>query len=616
MASTTEQREHFQDLIRRAEALGAADPAAYRRRLALLAVLGYAVLFGVLFLLLALLVGSVWGALASTALLILLIKKKLIILLGYLVYAIGRALWVRFDPPEGRELDLRQYPALAAVLADLSRQLATPTLHSVMLTDEFNASVVQTPRLGVFGWPRNTLMLGLPLLLAMSPDQARALLGHELGHLSGNHGRFGAWIYRVRQTWDRVMQAFDRSGDWGSRLMARFFDWYAPHFGAYSFALARAEEYQADALSARVTSAADAAACLVASHVGAGHLAEAYWRPFLARADLVERPEAGPYGGMARFLADSAGERFAGLQPALAVETGYTDTHPSLADRLRALGVPAPEAGPARPSAAEVWFGDRCDALLAEFDRTWLERNAGPWEARYRETAEMRARLAELEARPEETLSADEAWQRAAWSERLGLDALAHYQAYAGRYPDDLDAEFSVGRLLLARDDAAGLAHLERAAARFDLALPVCEVAYDYCRRVGDRDGADAWLRRGEAQFDREARGRAERAGVMAKDTFAGAVLAEAELAALARELAAVDGVKQAWICRKVVEVDPDSPVHVIVVQRRGWFTREAKLLARLGERVSCPGLAFFMIKGGSAGRVAKRAIGAGRPLL
>lgn len=616
MASTTEQREKFQDLIRRAEALGAADPAAYRRRIALLAVLGYLVLFGVLFLLLALIVGSLWAALASTAILILLVKNKLIFVLGYLVYAIARALWVRIEPPDGYALDPRRFPALAAVLADLRRQLDTPAIHRVLLTEDFNAAVYQTPRLGVFGWPRNTLALGLPLLLAMSPEQAKAVLAHELGHLSGNHGRFAAWVYRVRQTWQRVMQAFDRSSNWGGRLMARFFDWYAPHFNAYSFALARANEYEADALSARLTSPRDAAAALVASHLGVDRLAQGHWQPFLKRAEQVARPDGDPYRGLARFLDSPADAADTGLDRALAVATGYTDTHPALADRLRALGTEAPAPGPVSPSAARAWLGDGYDAVLADFDRAWLQRNADSWAAHHREVTEMRARLAELEAKPADTLERDELWQRAAWSERLGLDALAHYQAYAEAYPDDADAQFVIGRLLLERDDAAGLAHLERAATRFNLVLAVCEAAYGYFRRQGDRDAADAWLRRGEAQLDLQAAAQRERAAVTVKDSLADAALTDAERARLGEDLVRLGGVKQAWICRKVVKIDPDNPVYVIALQPRGWFARQDKLIGRLAQELPCPGLTYFVAKGGRAGKLAKRVIKAGRPLL
>ncbi len=617
--NTTQQREHFQALIRRAEALGEADPAAYRQRIMLLALLGYAVLFGVLFLLLALIAGSVWAALASSALLLLLLKKKLIFVLGYLVYAIARALWVRIEPPQGYELPLERHPELAAVLDELGQQLATPQIHRVVVTEDFNAGISQTPRLGVFGWHRNTLVLGLQLLLALSPEQAKAVLAHELGHLSGNHSRFAAWIYRVRQTWFRVMQAFDQAENWGSRGLARFFDWYAPHFNAYSFTLARANEYEADALSARLTSRETAAAALVTSHVGADFLGRAYWQPFLARADVEAQPAGDPFQGMARFLRQQpADERplLAELGKALGVETGYADTHPALKDRLDALDIAPNPPQPLARSAAQSWLGKRYDAVLADFDQAWLQRNGEAWEERFRNAEEIRTKLAALNAKPADQLSQEECWLRAAWSEQQGVDALPLYRAYAAAYPDDPDADLVIGRLLLDADDAAGLDHIERAVQRFNLALAACNAAYAYCLRNGDKAEAETWLRRGEAHIDLETAARQERATVTAKDALIDSGLDTEQLGQLARQLENLGGVKHAWICRKAVKILPEEGVYVLAFKASGWFPRESKRMANLVANFAGPGPTFIVMQGGKAGKLAKRVIKSGQQLM
>ena len=86
--TTTQRRLRFERLVREAEASIAANPRAYRRRIVLLALLGYGVLFGAVALLIALVGGALWGALASTAFLILLLKKKLIIPLLVVVWVI------------------------------------------------------------------------------------------------------------------------------------------------------------------------------------------------------------------------------------------------------------------------------------------------------------------------------------------------------------------------------------------------------------------------------------------------------------------------------------------------------------------------------------------------
>lgn len=172
----------------------------------------------------------------------------------------------------------------------------------------------QVPRLGIFGWQQNYLIIGLPLMRSLTTEQFRAVLAHEFGHLSGNHGRFAGWIYRLRQTWVQLLVSLAHSGHRGVYVFLWFFQWYAPYFAAYSFALARLDEYQADKASADV--------------VGRKVAAEALLSTF-ATAAL-------PANSSLQSLPPEQTKTF--LQWALSRESRYDDTHPSLAERLAALG--------------------------------------------------------------------------------------------------------------------------------------------------------------------------------------------------------------------------------------------------------------------------------------
>ena len=204
--TTTERRERFEAIAERAQAALAKDPRGYRWRLAMLALLGFSVIFGTLLALVVILGGSIWGAIASTAFLILLIKKKLIVFVAIFSWVLIKALWVRFHPPEGVRVSTDEAPRLHREVEAIREQLDVPSIHEIVLTQDFNAAMAQTPRLGMFGWPRNSLILGVPLLMSFGPDEARAVIAHELGHLSRNHNRFNGWIYRVRMTWYRILE--------------------------------------------------------------------------------------------------------------------------------------------------------------------------------------------------------------------------------------------------------------------------------------------------------------------------------------------------------------------------------------------------------------------------
>ena len=122
----------------------------------------------------------------------------------------------------------------------------------VLLTGDLNAAVVQVPRLGVFGWYKTYLLLGLPLMDAMEPDEFKAVVAHEFAHLSNQDSRLGSWLYRLRSSWERVMDSLSEQG--APRPLLAFINWFWPRFNASAFVLSRSQEYQADAFAALVTS--------------------------------------------------------------------------------------------------------------------------------------------------------------------------------------------------------------------------------------------------------------------------------------------------------------------------------------------------------------------------
>ncbi|HEX2494458.1 MAG TPA: M48 family metallopeptidase [Steroidobacter sp.] len=216
-----------------------------------------------------------------------------------------------------------------------------PRAHKVLITNDFNAAVVQHARLGVFGWPRNHLILGLPMMHALTLQEFRAIVAHEFGHLSGAHGKFGAWIYRLRAGWARLASSLERE-QWGKfykSLFVRFFNWYAPAFAAYSFVQARRQEYEADRVAASVAGADTAAAALVRFEVQAQFLQGHYWRGIFREADSIASPQAQPFTSMrTAFMANKMDASAAStLEAALRRQTDCRGTHPSLRDRLQAL---------------------------------------------------------------------------------------------------------------------------------------------------------------------------------------------------------------------------------------------------------------------------------------
>lgn len=136
---------------------------------------------------------------------------KIIIPVAIFLYIIIRSLWVSIEKPQGIEISKHDAPQLFLIIDDLSQKLNSPNFHYVLITEDFNAAVVQRAKLGIFGWYENYLIIGLPMLQSLTVEQLTSVLAHEFGHLSKNHARTANWIYRQRIHWVQLYMLIEQN---------------------------------------------------------------------------------------------------------------------------------------------------------------------------------------------------------------------------------------------------------------------------------------------------------------------------------------------------------------------------------------------------------------------
>ena len=362
----TVSQHTFVALITRLEREARQNPAGYRLRIVLLAACGYAFIFLMVALALGLLGGIGYGVVwlvrnfHNLRVGLSAIKLGLPVGLGLLAFVgiVLRSLWVTFPEPRGLSLERGQAVPLYREIDRLREALKVPAFHRVLLVPDFNAAVVQVPRLGVLGWHRNYLLIGLPLLLTLSTDQFRAVLAHEMGHISGAHGKFGGWVYRVNRTWMQMLDGFAAEDHGGGAIFEAFFERYAPFFWAYTHSLRRAHEYEADRAAALA--------------VGPQHVADA-----LITSEMADLAMASRQNGGAAAVPDER-QQVRWLNDALSVPDDCLNDHPSLAARLRALNQPARLPEPHDQSAADEMLGRNLIALAESVGFVVERRDAPP----------------------------------------------------------------------------------------------------------------------------------------------------------------------------------------------------------------------------------------------
>lgn len=609
--------EAYRALVERLEREAREAPAWYRTRLALLASLGFVVLGGAVVLAFGLSVGLVLVLFAISPILLLKLVK-----LVWIPVAIGwmilRALWVRIPRPEGHLLADGEAPLLRAEVERLRGETGAPALAGIVIDADLNAAAASVPRaLGLLGH-RHYLVLGLPLMRMLDPAQFASVVAHEFGHFGGGHGRFTGWIYRVRASWYRLLEALSGQHSWIGTVFVKFFDWYAPYFNAYSFVLARANEYQADAAAARAVGAQVAGDALIRSDLGATRLERAFWPDVNAACRREPSPPAKLYSDMAMVLREGGPDDQAHLDAAMARGGGLHDSHPSLAQRLSALGAAAVLVSPPDVTAADALLGDFAGTLEQRFSDTWRDDVADAWEANHRQHADDVARLAVLEAQPARVGDEAVEFARLCESLRPEQDALARYLEVLADQPENAFARFRAGALLLEREDASGAGHLWEAI-RFDpegapTVLPYLHHHYDARDdHAGLARVESAWqeFRKAQSGADRA------RATLSSGDTYLPHGLDADTVAAVGALLAREGGISAAWLARKRLPEGAGSVPHfVLLVKWRGIVLSEEGKLQRIADGLALPGSVMVISPASDRGAARKLRKAAGAPLF
>lgn len=618
-------RSRFAQMVARLEAQSAQSPRLYQVKVALLALLGFgliAVLLSFAGLGLLVIAGLALAMLASggSALLLLLKLGKGLLLLAlplwFLVKSALAALFVRLPAPQGRRVTRQEAPALFEALDRTRKTMRGPRFHHVLLVDEMNAAVVQRPLFGLVGFPRNYLILGLPLLEAMAPDEALAVVAHEYGHLAGSHGRFGAFIYRLRNTWGTIQAIAERWSGWPGRLLRRPVNWYAPYFNAYTFVLARANEYQADAASADLVGREAAIAALKRVNVGGGSYSkflqttyEGTRSSFAPPQDLADR------WALLASRPEAADVAQAFLAEALQRDADLGDTHPSLRQRLQALGLDADQMDRlppplARGSAARAWLGAALPGIRQEFQRQWAEQVSDGWREQYEQWEQRRQRLAELQSRTD--LTPDETLQRLHLGVQLHPDDdhRAAVEAFNADHPDHAGGLYLEGVLRLQHGDEAGLPLIERTMALDpDAILPGCEQAWRFLSARQDPRAED-YARRWRERRDWEDL-RSHQLQTLDPRGEVRATSLDPDLRAdlVQRVRHASRDVARAWIARRVLPADPSVETFVLVVRLTWWARWRGRQNAVVDALANAewPMHLFFFTDQGTFAKLAKR---------
>ncbi|HSH59187.1 MAG TPA: M48 family metalloprotease [Acidimicrobiales bacterium] len=259
---------------------------------------------------------------------------QLVVLTAFVTWAVLRGVFFlsRHDDADlpGFAVDEATQPELVRLVAAVAAEMATSPPARVLLVPEVNASVTQTGGMLGLRAGQRVMTIGMGLLDAVSVDQLRAVVAHELGHYAGGDTRLGPLVYRAGAS---IYRTVGHLGE-GS-VLGRLFAAYGRRYLVLSQRVRRHQELSADAAAVRLAGRDSLVSGLrrIATTAAAfDHLVGTYLAPLWRRGCEAENA----FEGYRALLADPARH-----QELLVVEevlrarpTDPYDSHPSLAERI------------------------------------------------------------------------------------------------------------------------------------------------------------------------------------------------------------------------------------------------------------------------------------------
>lgn len=242
----------------------------------------------------------------------------------------------------GISLSRADAPALWAAIDNTAGKLGSLVPDHAVIGLEPNFYVTEANVTCLSGSLRGrTLYCSLPLARIMSRDEFISVIGHELGHFKGEDTKFSAKFYPIYRGTTDSLNALRHYGGEGAAGLALLpaigiFGYFLDSFSTAESRISRERELAADREGASVATSSAIAAALVKLHAFSG-----VWNDLqLAAVDALK--EGHYFPNMSKLFAERAAE-IATPEVLDGIDTSHlshpTDSHPSLATRLQALGL-------------------------------------------------------------------------------------------------------------------------------------------------------------------------------------------------------------------------------------------------------------------------------------
>ena len=335
---------------------------------------------------------------------------------------------LHFPRVSGLKLSKDLAPDLYTMIAKVRKYTSQPSIRNIVLTDQYELRIEETPLLGYPFATFNTLVIGMPMLQTLSEDQFRGELLRKFSQYSSGRFRSAHWLFCTRLLWQRYSDALNSRKRFGEMPMRWFFSLYTPLFEALTLPAARMDELAGDSAVLEWMNDCDYFEAVKSSTVAEIFLQAHYWRKVHKLSLKNPTVKINPFAELEHISGHLQSKEFRRkwLQGAFSAEQNILKAVPVLRQRMENIGQSKLHDVPiVEKTAAEILLGETRNNYVSIIDKLWHSTTFAQWKNDYEQRRADIGRVKKLSRKSQDTmLSFRELLLYAQLAKRLRGDSL------------------------------------------------------------------------------------------------------------------------------------------------------------------------------------------------
>jgi len=149
-------------------------------------------------------------------------------------------------PAVGFTMPESKIPKVYEVVERLQTHFKRPVIHKIIISANYELDIIKTPFWMLPVWSTNTLVIGLPLLICLTPNQFEQMVARRIGQFSKQHNMITNWLYQLNGIWQQYSYIYGKQKNIESWFLKLFYLSYAVLYKKFSVLAARKDELSAD----------------------------------------------------------------------------------------------------------------------------------------------------------------------------------------------------------------------------------------------------------------------------------------------------------------------------------------------------------------------------------